>query len=71
MWVMSRREGDKIHIGDKVTVTILRVAGNCVTLGVETPQAYRILKGECREPEGGAMYEDRLTADENVTSDNS
>ena len=37
MWVFSRKAGEKIHIGDKVTVTVRRVVGNRVTLVIEVP----------------------------------
>ncbi|QEG36526.1 carbon storage regulator [Bythopirellula goksoeyrii] len=46
MLVLSRKLGERIHIGDDVFVEVRRVAGNRVTLAVCAPQNVRILRGE-------------------------
>ena len=46
MLVLSRKVGQEIVIGDNVRITITKVSGNRVTLGVEAPNDVRILRGE-------------------------
>lgn len=46
MLVLSRKIGERIHIGEEVFVEVRRVAGNRVTLAVCAPQNVRILRGE-------------------------
>ena len=46
MLVLSRKAQQAIRIGDSVTVTILRVKGNSVRIGIEAPQETRIVRAE-------------------------
>lgn len=46
MLVLSRKVGQEIVIGDNVRITITKVSGNRVTLGVQAPDHVRILRGE-------------------------
>ena len=48
MLVLSRKEGEKLVIGDNITVVVSRVAGNRVTLGIEAPSDVRIIRGELK-----------------------
>jgi carbon storage regulator len=48
MLVLSRKLGEKLVIGDNISVVISRVAGNRVTLGIEAPANVRIVRGELR-----------------------
>lgn len=49
MLVLSRKTGERIHIGENITIEIRRVAGNRVTLALDAPRAVRILRGELNE----------------------
>jgi carbon storage regulator CsrA len=49
MLVLSRKIGEKIHVGNDITIEVRRVAGNRVTLAVDAPRNVRILRGELRE----------------------
>ncbi len=51
MLVLSRKEGEKLVIGENITVVVSRVAGNRVTLGIEAPADVRIIRGELK-PQG-------------------
>ena len=48
MLVLSRKIGEKLVIGDGITVVVNRIAGNRVTLGIEAPSDVRIVRGELR-----------------------
>jgi carbon storage regulator CsrA len=39
--ILTRRIGETVMIGDEVTVTVLRVKGNQVRLGVNAPKTSR------------------------------
>lgn len=53
MLVLSRKERERVKLGDEITVTIVRVAGDKVRLGIEAPRDVRVLRDELepREPE--------------------
>jgi len=46
MLVLSRKEGERIMVGDNIAVVISRIAGNRVTIGIEAPENVSILRGE-------------------------
>ncbi len=46
MLVLSRKVGERIHIGNDVFIEVRRVAGNRVTLAVSAPRSIRVLRGE-------------------------
>jgi carbon storage regulator CsrA len=44
MLVLTRKAADKIHIGGEITVTILRIQGRAVKVGIEAPGHVRVLR---------------------------
>jgi len=46
MLVLTRKSEERIQIGPDITVTILRVKGGTVRVGVEAPADVKILRGE-------------------------
>ena len=46
MLVLSRKPGEKVTIGNNITLTVLEVSGNRIKLGVEAPGSVRVLRGE-------------------------
>lgn len=48
MLILRRRVGEKIVIGDGITVVVSRVSGGRVTLGIEAPSDVHIVRGELR-----------------------
>ena len=46
MLVLSRKTGEKIVIGDNITVVVNRVSGSRISLGIEAPADVRIVRGE-------------------------
>jgi carbon storage regulator len=51
MLVLSRRERERIKLGDSIVVTVVRVAGDKVRLGIEAPPHVLVLRDEL-EPRG-------------------
>jgi carbon storage regulator len=49
MLVLSRKPGQKLQIGDNITVTVLEVHGHVLRLGIEAPQDVRVLRGELQD----------------------
>jgi carbon storage regulator len=61
MLVLSRKPGEKVVIGDGITVTVLEVVGGRVRIGVKAPDDVRILRGELAcwlEADGGQPQSD-------------
>jgi carbon storage regulator len=50
MLVLSRKVGERIHVGDNIVLEIRRIAGNRVTVALEAPRDVRILRGELEGP---------------------
>lgn len=46
MLVLSRKESEKIMLGDSIVLTIVRVSGDRVRLGIEAPSDMLILRTE-------------------------
>jgi carbon storage regulator len=46
MLVLSRKVGERIHIGHDIVVTILSVRGGRVRLGIEAPEGIQIKRHE-------------------------
>lgn len=46
MLVLSRKIGQSIVIGEKITVTVVAVKGNRVRLGIEAPEQIGVFRSE-------------------------
>ncbi len=46
MLVLSRKESEKIILGDDIVLTIVRVSGDRVRLGIQAPKDMLILRHE-------------------------
>jgi len=46
MLVLSRKQQQQIKIGEEITVTILRVSGSTVRVGIQAPREVRVVRGE-------------------------
>lgn len=56
MLVLSRREKERIRLGSSIVVTIIRVNGETVRLGIEAPPDVLVLRDELevRDPSAAA-----------------
>ena len=51
MLVLSRKESEKIKLGDEITITVVRVSGDRVRIGIEAPKDMIILRRELEDEE--------------------
>jgi carbon storage regulator len=57
MLVLSRKESERLIIGDKIVVTIVRIAGGSVRVGIEAPSDVQIQREEVRRGRDDAPRE--------------
>ena len=46
MLVLTRKQSEKIRIGNNITITVIRMKGKSVRLGIEAPNNVSVLRGE-------------------------
>jgi carbon storage regulator len=46
MLVLSRKQAERIRLGDSIVVTVVRVSGDKVRLGIEAPPDVLVLRDE-------------------------
>ncbi len=51
MLVLSRKERERIRLGDSIVVTIVRVSGDKVRIGIEAPPDVLVLRDELESRE--------------------
>ena len=61
MLVLSRKESERIMLGDSIVLTIVRISGARVRLGIEAPSDMLILRTEL-EPEKKIVAEETRAA---------
>ena len=49
MLVLSRKIGERILIGDQIAITVVRVSGGGVRLGIEAPAKLPIVREELKD----------------------
>jgi carbon storage regulator len=62
MLVLSRKVGERILIGDQVTVTVVRITGGGVRIGIEAPEEMAVIREELRAEGTGREPERRRAA---------
>lgn len=60
MLVLSRKTGERILIGDQITLTVVRIGPNNVRIGIEAPREMNIVREEIvvdtrRDPNTGQL----------------
>lgn len=49
MLVLSRKPGERIFIGDDIVITLVRVSGQTVRIGIKAPKEIKIMREELLE----------------------
>ena len=55
MLVLSRKERERIRLGDSIVLTIVRVSGDRVRLGIEAPEDMIVLREELDTPDSAEV----------------
>jgi carbon storage regulator len=53
MLVLTRKVGERIQIGDDIVITVVRINGTAIRLGVEAPAGVAIVRQELAERAAG------------------
>ncbi|HEX5104582.1 MAG TPA: carbon storage regulator [Pirellulaceae bacterium] len=61
MLVLSRKETERIRLGDSIVVTVVRVAGDKVRLGIEAPPDVLVLREELKPNEQASLHPPSVT----------
>lgn len=65
MLVLTRKVGESFVIGDNITVTVVRVAGGGVRIGIEAPEDCTVMRRELQDLiEGGEFSIAEATDDD-------
>ena len=48
MLVLSRKVGERIWIGDSISVTVVRITGGGVRIGIEAPNELSVVREELK-----------------------
>jgi carbon storage regulator len=57
MLVLTRREGERILIGENISVTVVRIMGEGVRIGIEAPANVSVIRSELKEKLEAAKQE--------------
>jgi len=60
MLVLSRKESERIRLGESIVVTVIRVSGDKVRLGIEAPPNVLVLRDELEPHEQAALLRTAL-----------
>jgi carbon storage regulator CsrA len=71
MLVLTRKQNQEILIGDNVKITVLKIKGNTVRLGIEAPRDVNVLRGELPRKESSVESEVPQIAEFTVVFSNS
>ncbi len=55
MLVLSRKVGDKLVIDGNITVEVVKIQGNRISIGIVAPSNVKILRGELNQPQANAQ----------------
>jgi len=55
MLVLTRKENEKIRIGNDIVLTVVRTAGDRVRIGIEAPTDIRVLRSELTSKDADTM----------------
>ncbi len=63
MLVLSRKVGDKLVIDGNITVEVVKIQGNRISLGIVAPSNVKILRGELTQPQAKAQIVELVVED--------
>jgi carbon storage regulator CsrA len=63
MLVLSRKVGDKLVIDGNITVELVKIQGNRISLGIVAPSNVKIRRGELTEQQAKAQIVELVVED--------
>ena len=63
MLVLSRKVGDKLVIDGNITLEVVKIQGNRISLGIVAPSNVKILRGELTQPQAKAQIVELVVED--------
>jgi carbon storage regulator CsrA len=63
MLVLSRKVGDKLVIDGNITVEVVKISGNRISLGIVAPSNVKILRGELAEQQAKTQIVELVVED--------
>jgi carbon storage regulator len=66
MLVLSRKHGERIFIGEDIVLTIVRIGGNTVRIGIEAPTTMRVVREELQPEAEPLTFEMELPEGEEL-----
>ena len=63
MLVLSRKVGDKLVIDGNITVEVVKIQGNRISLFIVAPSDVKILLGELNQPKANAKIVELVVED--------
>ena len=63
MLVLSRKVGDKLVIDGNITVEVVKIQGNRISLGIVAPSDVKILRGELNQPNANVQTVELVVED--------
>ena len=60
MLILTRKESERIYLGDDIVLTVVRIGGDKVRIGVEAPSDVRVLRLELSEPDSQGPVDGQL-----------
>jgi|GEM_PF-1909065 len=58
MLVLTRKLDESLRIGDNIKITVLRVKGNTVRIGIEAPRDVRVVRSELKTMDESPLESD-------------
>jgi carbon storage regulator len=68
MLVLSRKVGERILIGDNIAVTVVRITGSGVRIGVEAPSEMAVIRQELKDQLESRTAQEPLVPEPRVCS---
>jgi carbon storage regulator len=62
MLILSRRESESVHLGDDIVLTIVRVSGEKVRIGIQAPSHIKVLRNELEVEDSSVLKSTSVAA---------
>jgi carbon storage regulator len=64
MLVLTRKVGERIQLGDNITVTLVKINGSVVRIGIDAPPEMVVMRQELAEGKAREAIAERVVAKE-------